>query len=647
MIKLNEKFAIPEKDLLKKISLLFLAVIILFAGLTSAEAATFTVTNTDDSGAGSLRQAIEDANNAPTDDEINFDAGVFGSEQTITLTSSELRIENNGSLTINGTGADQLRIIIANAKRIFEVETGADTTINDLTIGGRNKSNGLGGGIENSGFLELNRVTVEGARANEGGGILNNAALTINNSTIGNNTVNSEGGGIFNMPNAVLTIINSTVANNTANFEGGGISNRGTATADYLTLSGNAVTKKNNSNGGGVFNAGTFNSGNSIYAYNMSKGDGPDFFGTMNSQGYNLIEDTEDTIITGITLGNLVNIDPLLDKVLRNNGGTTQTLALLENSPAIDAADPLSVQSEDQRSFPRPTDGNGDFIARADIGAFEAPQVIPPIQNGEIAFQSNRAGRSDIWTINEDGTGLFQITTDPASDLDPSFSNEGSKIAFYREIVVGQNEIFIVNPDGTNEQQVTFGGFSNLTPTFSPDDSRIAFTSDRTGTIEIFTIKTDGTDLRQVTNDTIFDGLPDYSPTEEKIVYFKAVFGGEIYIINSDGTNEQRLTDSAGGNLHPSFSPDGSKIVFLSSRDGDSEIYIMNSDGTNQQRLTFEPGIDTTPSFSPDGTKIVFTSHRTGNAEVFTMNLDGSNVQQVTNNPAVDGNPSWGRRILN
>lgn len=624
--------------------LVLVAAVLFSVSAVNNYAATFTVTNSNDSGAGSLRQAIADANATASNDEIFFDGIGFATEQTIVLTSGELVVGNNGSLTINGTGANLLRIIITNAKRIFVVESGANVTINDVSIGGRDKSNGLGGGIQNSGTLTLNKVAVEGARAVEGGGVLNSAVLFVIDSTISNNTVNSEGGGIFNKTNASLSVVNSTIANNSANFEGGGISNRGTANVDYATISGNTVIKKSTSKGGGVFNAGTFTSRNSIYAYNMSKGTGPDFSGTLTSQGFNLLEDTQGANITGVPAGNQLNVDPLLDPVLRNNGGTTETLALLEDSPAIDAGDPLNVQAEDQRGQPRPKDGDGDFVARADIGAFELQPTNVPVQNGEIAFQSYRSGLSDIYTVNEDGTNLFRVTTSPYSELDPSFSPDGTKIAFESNRA-GQTDIYIINPDGTNEQQITNDSFIDITPTFSPDGTRLAFSSDRDGEREIYVINVDGTGLQRVTNNIYFDGLPDYSPVEEKIVYFSSRNGrADIFTINSDGTNEQQLTSFSGNNLFPAFSPDGSKIVFISSRNGSGEVFIMNSDGTNQERLTFDLQNNATPSFSPDGTKIIFTSLRSGNSEVYTMNLDGSGLHQVTDNPASDGNPSWGPR---
>jgi len=93
----------------------------------STQAATITVTNTNDSSAGSLRQAIADAVDGDT---INFDSLLNG--QTITLTSGELLV--NKSVTINGPGSDHLIIDGNHASRVFHVSGGVTATIAGLTI---------------------------------------------------------------------------------------------------------------------------------------------------------------------------------------------------------------------------------------------------------------------------------------------------------------------------------------------------------------------------------------------------------------------------------------------------------------------------------------------------------------------------------
>src|SRR5262245_26547475 len=102
---------------------------------------TITVTNTLDSGAGSLRQAINDANACSDTNIIEFDAGVTG---TITLTSGQLLIA--GHVTINGPGADVLSVDGNNATRVFYI-TNHTVTITGLTIANGNAGVGSGGGI--------------------------------------------------------------------------------------------------------------------------------------------------------------------------------------------------------------------------------------------------------------------------------------------------------------------------------------------------------------------------------------------------------------------------------------------------------------------------------------------------------------------
>ncbi len=111
---------------------------------------------------------------------------------------------------------------------------------------------------------------------------------------------------------------------------------------------------------------------------NISRGDqtsGVDCYGTLTSQGYNLIADTRNCTITGTTAGNKVGVLAKLGD-LANNGGPTLTHALLSGSPAIDAGNPAPPSStacptQDQRKVARPRDGNGDGVAQCDIGAVE------------------------------------------------------------------------------------------------------------------------------------------------------------------------------------------------------------------------------------------------------------------------------------
>jgi hypothetical protein len=244
----------------------------------SAYADIITVTNTNDSGPGSLRQALADANNGDT---INF--AVTG---TIGLTTGELLVDK--AITISGPGAENLAVN-GNAKdRVFHV-TGENVTISGLTITNGNASgNGLGGGgiYNDHSTLTVNNCAISGNHTDrQGGGIYNDgsgssATLMILNSTIsGNFALSSQaivaGGGIANdssnAGSATLTIVDSLVDGNVADGvssgasdgNGGGIYNNGAGATLAMT---NSIVSNNRagaqsgvslSHGGGIWSSGT------------------------------------------------------------------------------------------------------------------------------------------------------------------------------------------------------------------------------------------------------------------------------------------------------------------------------------------------------------------------------------------------------
>ena len=164
--------------------------------------ATLVVTNTSDSGAGSLRDAVNAANADPFFDSIIFDipqtdAGCVNGLCTIRLTSGQLNIAANSALNIQGPGANRVAVSGNNQSRVFYMAINANAEISGLTITGGN----------GTGTTSLNRY---------GGGIFNDSGstLTLTNMTVSNNSA-QHSGGIHNQT-GTLMLTNTTVSNNLA-----------------------------------------------------------------------------------------------------------------------------------------------------------------------------------------------------------------------------------------------------------------------------------------------------------------------------------------------------------------------------------------------------------------------------------------------
>jgi Tol biopolymer transport system component len=258
--------------------------------------------------------------------------------------------------------------------------------------------------------------------------------------------------------------------------------------------------------------------------------------------------------------------------------------------------------------------------------------IDPSTLTGRIVFSGGSPGAEDLYVVNADGTGMRRVTKDPEAQFDPSWSPDGSRIAYrYQK---GKDfmttDIFVANADGSRPINLTRSeGSVDWGPAWSPDGSKIAWNSDRDdpggGVLHGFIMNPDGSGSRRIEG-KVWVEYPAWAPDGSRIAFMGQTPVGtenyEIYVMNADGTGLTRLTDSRGSDGFPSWSPDGRSIAFTSTRDDCSvseatdckttgdigpyhTLYMMNADGSDQRRVTdkFAMFVD----WAPNGEYLVFS----------------------------------------
>jgi parallel beta-helix repeat protein len=347
--------------------------------------ATAIVMNTNDSGAGSLREAVSIG--AST---ILFDPAVFGtSAQTITLTSGEITIGASTNIVGPAVG-----VIVSGGgtSRVLRITAAGITTMRRMLLLNGSAATGAGLRIEPGASVFLDTCGFQLCVATGSGGAVSmeGAALQAVNGTCWQNTAAVDGGAIAAV-NSTLKLANFTIATNAANGSGGGLHITGsTARLVNVTLAGNAADYDNNGSGdgGGIWSGSAPypNVGNSVIAVNSDAGgQAPDIAGGFASLGHNLIRiGNGQNIAVGTPFQNGVNgdgvgtagapINPLLS-ALAPRGGLLPTRTPQASSPLIDAGDAALLSDSAWLAVPG-YDQRGQFRivqSAPDIGACEFP----------------------------------------------------------------------------------------------------------------------------------------------------------------------------------------------------------------------------------------------------------------------------------
>jgi hypothetical protein len=581
---------------------------------------TFSVSNWADSGIGSLRQAIQDANVHPGADDISFTAIPSAQGSTITLTSGQLTI--SGDLTINGPGAKFLTVSGNRASRVFEIAASATASISGLTIadGTASAASPSGGGLLNRGTLTLTDSTVRGnlALSGSGGGLANLRTATVNSSTFSGNKANVSGSGLSN--SGRLTLTDSTVSGNTiADAYGyGAIGNQGTLAVTSSTIWGNTGVY-------GVWNdPGTI--GSQFGARNTIV---QAVSGTVASGGHNLVGSTSGG--GGFQSTDLLNVDPKLGP-LQDNGGPTMTMAVQPGSSAQDAGDNSSAPFFDQRGFPRIVNG------KIDVGAYELQATT-----GTVSTMTTLAVSLSPSSYHQPVTFTATVVGTTSAAVPPS----GIVIFKDGPTILGTATVYALNPGPAVVAQAQFstaalgGGTHTITAMYGGDSTFMSSTSVLTQVVNQAPSSVTATSLanpstyRQtmtfaatVVASTLWGGTPTGTVTFKDgttVLGTATLSGGGTYFMTSTlGAGDHAITAVYGGDSNFSGSASLTTTQTVSQAGTTTSQASSTSSSVYGRPVTFTATVLSTSSWGgvPSGT----VTFKDGNDDLGTEALSGSGI---------------------
>lgn len=272
------------------------------------------------------------------------------------------------------------------------------------------------------------------------------------------------------------------------------------------------------------------------------------------------------------------------------------------------------------------------------VGASTAQATFPGV-NGKIAWMSDRDDPEgvDIWIANADGSNPINLSADvPGVDRSPSFSPDGSQIAFERN-----SKVMVMNADGSGAREIPIGTiqFMNYNgPAFGADGKTVVFEG-REGTNDnIYSVNIDGPPNVQNLTPSVpqQDTSPAVSPDGNRIAFVSyrpgSLGGGDIYVANANGSSPQNLSQRTAVDSTADFSPDSSNVLWASVNAGAFDLFEAPAAGGAPTPFAPTPGVvEYQPAYSPDGTQRLYTTTRFGgDDDIVVADSSGQVVSNVS-----------------
>ncbi len=259
-----------------------------------------------------------------------------------------------------------------------------------------------------------------------------------------------------------------------------------------------------------------------------------------------------------------------------------------------------------------------------------------------VVFSRGTGDRRDLYVIDYDGAGLLRLTANRTLNLCPSWSPDGSEIAFtsYRE---GMQGLFSLDTGTGKVRQIVAQEGLNLGADWHPGGEELLVSLSRGQNPEIFRIKPDGKIIKRLTVSPAIEISPSWSPGGRDIVFTSDRTGTpQLYIMDRDGAGNRRLTFEGRYNDSAVWSPNGDRIAYATREDDITQIVVMKATGEDRRVVTDRSWRNCEdPSWAPDGRHLVFASDRSGVFKLYVFDVVEEGFRQLTFGSDPDITPAW------
>lgn len=313
-------------------------------------------------------------------------------------------------------------------------------------------------------------------------------------------------------------------------------------------------------------------------------------------------------------IGAITHIDPFY-AVVETLAEGTFTLTVDREGKSASMTLTVTAQPTHDLIYNRWTNGASEIFVMSTSEPSSAPVKInagnvsrepsPSPDGTQLVFAVSQTNpttgemQNDLYIVNRNGMNMRWLTRMSGLEDQPKWSPDGTKILFHA-MADARSDLYTINPDGTGLTNLTSPIGAEMTdkinPAWSPNGDRIVFTGAVGGKYKVYTIDANGSNLRQITTDDGFDGTPTFSNDGEKIAFMRynaaaPGFGYDVMVVSAAGGSPVRFA-LPGDQMTPVWSPDGKFIAVsgtATAGTGASQIYTMRANGTGLRLRTVNP----------------------------------------------------------